>query len=86
MPEHNGKGGHPALIPMDIARRILQRVRVDGTPATAFGEGGLRQFWIDHPGLHRRLPVDDPSCVVDLDSPEAYQAAISGRQADIHGF
>jgi len=86
MPEYNGKGGHPALIPMDIARRILQWARADGTPATARGQGGLRQFWIDHPELHRRLPVNDPSCVVDLDSPEAYQAAISGQQADIRGF
>jgi len=86
MPEYNGKGGHPAMIPMDIARRILQWARIDGTPATAPGPGGLRQFWIDHPRLHRRLPVDDPSCVVDLDSPEAYQAAISGRQGGIYGF
>ena len=86
MPEYNGKGGHPALIPMAVAHRILQWARCDGSPATAPGKGGLRQFWIEHPECHRRLPMDDPSCVVDLDSPEAYQAAISGRQTDIHGF
>jgi CTP:molybdopterin cytidylyltransferase MocA len=78
MPEYNGKGGHPALIPMTVSRQLLQWAHRDSQPDAAPREGGLRQFWIDHPEMRRRLPVDDPSCVVDLNSPEAYQAAISG--------
>ena len=78
MPEYRDKGGHPALIPLSVARRILQWARGEGEPGAAPGDGGLRQFWIEHPEMHRRVPVDDPSCVVDLDTPEAYEAAISG--------
>lgn len=68
IPEHRGKGGHPALIPSTVARLIVDW-RQRG------GEGGLRQLWIDHPQWRRRLAVDDPLCVVDLDTPDEYQQA-----------
>lgn len=68
MPEHRGKGGHPALIPIGIARTILEW----GMTQTG---GGLRQFWIEHAHLRSRIEVDDASCIVDLDTPAEYEVA-----------
>ncbi len=65
MPEHDNKGGHPVLVPVSIAARLLEWRR----------PGGLRQFWIDHPQLRTRLKVNDPLCTLDLDTPEDYDAA-----------
>jgi molybdenum cofactor cytidylyltransferase len=70
MPEYHGRGGHPALIPRRLLSTILNHQ----------GDGGLRQFWIDHASARRRLAVGDPRCVGDLDTPEEYQAAWRGRQ------
>ncbi len=67
-PEHAGKGGHPALIPMAIVRRIVDW--------KAQCSGGLRQFWTDHHGLRQRVAVDDALCTLDLDTPADYQAAL----------
>ncbi len=66
MPEHGGKGGHPALLPRSLIDQILAYT----------GAGGLRRFWIDHPGWRVRVTVDDPQCVIDLDTPVAYSQAI----------
>jgi len=75
MPEHAGKGGHPVLIPIAIATRILETIEADG-----LHRGGLRQFWIDHPELRQRVPVDDPSCIADLDTPQDYAKFLSQRE------
>ena len=65
MPEYRRRGGHPALIPHSLIPHLL-----------AFaGAGGLRQFWLEHPDIVLRLPVDDPSSVIDLDTMDDYQAA-----------
>ena len=69
MPEHRGKGGHPALIPIDIARMIVAWELNSG------GGGGLRQFWMDHANLRTRIAVEDPWCTVDLDTPADYESA-----------
>jgi CTP:molybdopterin cytidylyltransferase MocA len=62
MPLYRGRGGHPALIPPNVARLIRNYD----------GHGGLRQFWIDRPHLCHRLPVDDPGVVFDVDTPSDY--------------
>jgi molybdenum cofactor cytidylyltransferase len=68
MPDHGGRGGHPALIPRAVAQEIMRWN----------GAGGLRAFWTEHPGLRLRLAVDDPGVVRDLDTPEAYREAMGG--------
>ncbi len=62
MPEHDGRGGHPVLIPSQLFGEILSYE----VP------GGVRQFWRDHPDRCRRLSVDDPAAVHDLDTPGQY--------------
>jgi molybdenum cofactor cytidylyltransferase len=59
VPEHHGCGGHPALIPPPVALQILST----DCPR------GLAQFWQDHPKLCCRIPVDDPSMLLDIDTP-----------------
>ena len=62
MPQHDGRGGHPVLIPSQLFGEIL----------SYDGPGGVRQFWRDHPDRCRRLQVDDPAAVHDLDTPDQY--------------
>jgi len=62
MPQFRGRGGHPVLIPPNVAKLICGYE----------GEGGLRQFWFDHPELCVRLPVDDAGVVFDVDTQSDY--------------
>jgi molybdenum cofactor cytidylyltransferase len=62
MPAYRGAGGHPVVVPRSLISEILEYP----------GRGGLRQIWIDHPDWHKRIAVDDPWCVLDVDTPEAY--------------
>jgi CTP:molybdopterin cytidylyltransferase MocA len=59
LPEFNERGGHPALLPPCLIQRLLE----ESCPA------GLGQFWRENPELCRRLPVDDPGVVRDVDVP-----------------
>ena len=59
VPEYGGRGGHPILIPPSIASHIL----------AADCPAGLGQFWLDNPNLCVRVPVDDPSILRDIDTP-----------------
>lgn len=63
MPQFDGQGGHPVLIPAMLTGTILGYN----------GPGGLRQFWVDRPRLCLRLPVDDPAVVRDIDTPKDYR-------------
>lgn len=65
MPEHSGKGGHPVIIPPPVARSLIAWT----------GAGGLRRFWIDHPHITRRVPVETPEVAIDLNTFEQYEAA-----------
>ena len=58
IPEYEGRGGHPTLIPHSIARRLL---------ATECPQG-LGKFWTTHPELCLRVSVDDARVVQDVDS------------------
>lgn len=68
IPEHDGRGGHPVLIPHGLFGEIL----------SYDGPGGVRQFWRDHPDRCRRLQVDDPAAVRDLDTPDQYGGSVIG--------
>jgi molybdenum cofactor cytidylyltransferase len=59
LPDYRGRGGHPVLIPPAICCRIQE----------ANSPGGLRQFWLNHPELCVRLPVDDQRTIHDIDTP-----------------
>jgi molybdenum cofactor cytidylyltransferase len=59
VPEFAGRGGHPVLLPPTLVRRLLDET----CPA------GLGQFWRDHPQLCRRIALDDPNVVRDVDVP-----------------
>jgi molybdenum cofactor cytidylyltransferase len=59
IPEYAGDGGHPILIPPNIAAMLI----VAECPA------GLGQFWADHPELCHRVPIDDPKVLRDIDTP-----------------
>lgn len=59
IPEYASRGGHPVLIPPRAVAILLET----DCPA------GLGQFWIDHPELCVRVPVDDPTIIRDIDTP-----------------
>ncbi len=62
-----GRGGHPVLLPPPVARRV--RALDEDHP------GGLRALWEAEPALARRVPVDDPGCRRDVDTPADLAAA-----------
>jgi molybdenum cofactor cytidylyltransferase len=62
VPQYRGRGGHPVLIPPQVAELIC----------AYDGRGGLRQFWIGRPHLCCRLSVDDPGVVLDIDTQSDY--------------
>jgi len=60
LPEVQGRGGHPVLIPAGLVQTLLKTEC----------PGGLRQVWIDHPEFCIRLPVDDSTAVLGINSIE----------------
>jgi molybdenum cofactor cytidylyltransferase len=66
MPAYRSRGGHPVLIPPAVVPLIC----------SYSGRGGLRKFWLDHPELCVRLPVDDPGVVFDIDTQSDYDLRI----------
>lgn len=64
MPQYRGCGGHPVLIPQTVANSVCGYA----------GDGGLRQFWKEHPEMCFRLAVDDPGVVFDLDTRVDYDS------------
>jgi molybdenum cofactor cytidylyltransferase len=59
LPQFASRGGHPVLIPSRICAMLLET----DCPH------GLGQFWLDHPDLCHRVPIDDPTVVHDIDTP-----------------
>ncbi|MCA9287087.1 MAG: NTP transferase domain-containing protein [Phycisphaerales bacterium] len=57
LPEHQGRGGHPVLIPPTIARLLLDQPLPEG----------LGAFWRANPALVCRVPVNDPAIRADID-------------------
>jgi molybdenum cofactor cytidylyltransferase len=63
IPTSGGKGGHPVFVP----KSIVNQVRGWN------GDGGLRQFWEEHPQFVERLPIENAQeMLIDLDTPEDY--------------
>ncbi|MHC4809331.1 MAG: nucleotidyltransferase family protein [Planctomycetota bacterium] len=62
LPEHAGRGGHPAWVPPPVRDRLL------ALPANH--PGGVRAFWESRPDLVERIPVPDAGCTRDIDRPE----------------
>jgi len=62
MPEYDGRGGHPTIIPAKMIPSILDFTDV----------GGLRQFWLHHADRCVRVAVDDPGVVFDVDTQSDY--------------
>lgn len=63
IPTSGGKGGHPVFIP----QQVIAHIRGWN------GDGGLRQFWEEHPELATRLPIENAKeMLIDLDTPEDY--------------
>ena len=58
LPEYNGQGGHPVLIPPAVAAIVVD----------ADCPEGLGRFWLDHAELCRRLPVEDAAVIRDIDA------------------
>jgi len=63
MPEFDGRGGHPVVIPAHLI----------GTIVDWSGEGGLRRYWAEHSDRRLRVPVDSRAVTQDLDSPVDYE-------------
>jgi molybdenum cofactor cytidylyltransferase len=59
IPQFVSRGGHPALIPPSICNQLI----------AAECSQGLGQFWLDHPDLCHRVPINDPRVVRDIDTP-----------------
>jgi len=59
IPQIGNRGGHPALIPPQIALLLIEA----SCPA------GLGDFWLSHPDLCFRVPLSDPSALHDIDTP-----------------
>jgi CTP:molybdopterin cytidylyltransferase MocA len=60
IPEYDGHGGHPVLMPPPVATVLLR----SDCPA------GLGDFWISYPEHCVRISVDDPSVCRDVNTPE----------------
>ncbi|MBI83787.1 MAG: hypothetical protein CMJ81_11365 [Planctomycetaceae bacterium] len=63
MPQYQGKGGHPVIVPSNLLESLLQWE----------GEDGLRGYWRMKPDVCRRVEVKDPFVIQDLDTPEDYE-------------
>jgi molybdenum cofactor cytidylyltransferase len=70
IPTYRGRGGHPVLIPAGLAASIVS------LPADA-ATRGLRAYWESNPHLVQRVEFPDaPGLMIDLDSPDDYEAAL----------
>jgi len=63
VPVHEGKNGHPLLIPRVYYDEILAYT----------GEGGLKGVRSRYDGEMLRYKVSDIGCVLDMDTPEDYE-------------
>ncbi len=66
IPAFEGRGGHPVLWRSEVRNDILE-VR---------GDAPLRSLLPEFGVLVRRVPVDDPGVVANVDTPEEYRVAL----------
>jgi CTP:molybdopterin cytidylyltransferase MocA len=60
IPQVGARGGHPVLIPSQVAAVLMD----------AECPQGLGEYWMLHPELCVRVPLNDPATVRDIDWPE----------------
>jgi CTP:molybdopterin cytidylyltransferase MocA len=72
VPVHRGRRGHPLAIAADLLAEIP-----DLDPTI-----GLRHLRLRHPDRVTEVPVDDPGCVRDIDTPGEYREL--GRPGSSH--
>jgi molybdenum cofactor cytidylyltransferase len=58
IPEYQGRGGHPVLIPAPVVEIVV----------AARCPSGLGDFWLAHPELCARVPIGDPTVIRDVDT------------------
>ena len=75
VPVHGGRRGHPLAI---APRRVPEIPTLDL-------DVGLRQLLDRHPDEILEVPVDDPGCVRDVDTPEDYEDLRSLSEAEPTG-
>jgi molybdenum cofactor cytidylyltransferase len=66
IPTYEGRGGHPVVWRSSVRRDILD-LRSDAPLRSLLPEFGIQV---------RRVPVDDPGVVANVDTPEEYRAAV----------
>lgn len=65
VPSHAYRRGHPVLVPRRLVRLLAEKADEESPRPLLFGD----------PRYVRHVVVDDPWTLVDLDSPEDYEAA-----------
>jgi len=65
IPTYDGRRGHPVIFDSCYREELL-----------SIGEGGAREVVRRHAGDVFELPLDSPSILVDIDTPEQYRQAI----------
>lgn len=66
-PEINGYRKHPPLISVSCIETICEYE----------GEGGLRKIWEQFSNVISTVPVDDPGCQIDVDTPGDFLTAVN---------
>jgi molybdenum cofactor cytidylyltransferase len=70
IPTHNGKGGHPIILSPTLLDELRQ---ID---EESFGIKAVVQRYLE---ATRRVEMDSPEVLWDLNTPEEYQKAVSGQ-------
>jgi len=70
LPPRRSTSGHPIVVPGEMLPKILDHLNTSPPPVD-----GLRGFMRDPTTVRHRVSVDDLGIVIDLDSPEQYDAA-----------
>jgi molybdenum cofactor cytidylyltransferase len=70
LPVHQGRRGHPALVGAEL---------IDTIGAIPAGEG-LRHLWRTRPEVVVEVSVDDAGVLVDLDTPDDYEAFLKNQR------
>ncbi len=74
LPTHEGRRGHPILVPLSFREEIMRR----------FDDTGLRGLIHEHPDAILEVPVDSASILEDIDYPEDYVRALKALE-ESHG-
>jgi molybdenum cofactor cytidylyltransferase len=69
IPDFRGKGGHPIIIDASLLEEVL---------AIEEDTQGMKAVMQRHAGQTRRVAVDRPEVLWDLNTPEQYRAALEG--------